>query len=193
MQSLELLLDPATDARLRAEWLRLIEAGLPSQARHPGETNAPHITLAVAQELPAELEPGLTAAAGVLPLPVRLGSLVVFGSRRLILSRLVVPDAALLALHDAVAEVVGRCPGVPDLLRPGAWTPHVTLARGLSPATIGEAITALGQVPPLEARAVGARRWDSVARRAWMVGAGAGGDATRAEPSDGPPGVDSGR
>ncbi len=38
MQTVELLLDPTSDAAVRAEWQRLAEAGLPSQ---PATTVAP--------------------------------------------------------------------------------------------------------------------------------------------------------
>ena len=63
MQTVELLLDPTTDAAVRAEWQRLAEAGLPSQARHHGGTNAPHITLGVAEMIPEEVERRLSLAA----------------------------------------------------------------------------------------------------------------------------------
>ncbi|MDF2443191.1 MAG: hypothetical protein JWR01_1394 [Subtercola sp.] len=55
MMSFELLLDPATDARFRAEWDTLLAAGLPSQARHTGASNAPHITLLAARAVDAAL------------------------------------------------------------------------------------------------------------------------------------------
>ena len=103
MQSVELLLDPATDAAVRAEWAALSAAGLRSQADHRGETNAPHVSLAVADHFPAEGEEALVGAVATVPFPVRLGALVVFGSRRLVLARLVVVDRPILDLHAAVA------------------------------------------------------------------------------------------
>jgi hypothetical protein len=63
VQTVELLLDPTTDSAVRAEWQRLAEVGLPSQARHHGGTNAPHITLGVAEMIPEEVEGQLSLAA----------------------------------------------------------------------------------------------------------------------------------
>ncbi|PPF78709.1 hypothetical protein C5B96_14315 [Subtercola sp. Z020] len=61
MMSLELLLDAATDARIRAEWTALVDADLPSQARHTGASNAPHITLLAAQSVSPTLRPAAAA------------------------------------------------------------------------------------------------------------------------------------
>ncbi|RFA14153.1 hypothetical protein B7R22_11145 [Subtercola boreus] len=65
MMSFELLLDPVTDARVRAEWQALLGAGLPSHARHTGTSNAPHITLLAARAVDATLLPKARAAAAV--------------------------------------------------------------------------------------------------------------------------------
>lgn len=179
VQSVELLLDDEADAAVRAQWALLARAGLPSQARHSGPTNAPHVTLAARRGVPATVEPALRAVVGrTLPLPVRLGALGVFGRRRFVLVRLVVPERALLALHRAVFYALGPDPGAPaddGTLSPGRWTPHVTLARGLPAEQVGSALTALtalkggGGVVGAGATAVGCRRWDGDARRAWSL------------------------
>lgn len=168
MQSVELLLDDATEARVREHWRVLDEAGLPSQARHIGPTNTPHVTVAVRDAIDEVCEPRLRAVATRLPLPVRLGATGVFGRHRYVLVLLLVVDPALLALHSAVAAALGRGSGDP-LTEPGRWTPHVTLARGLSAVEIGRALEALGGARPLEGAAVECRRWDSEARRAWSL------------------------
>lgn len=170
MQTVELLLDPTTDAAMRADWQRLAEAGLPSQALHHGGTNAPHITLGVAETIPEEVEGQLSLAADVLPLPLQLGALVVFGSRRLVLARLVLPDTRLLELHEATASALQRWVSPRENAFAGHWTPHVTLARGVSRARIGDAITALGPLRGLSGQITLARRWDSERRRAWVIG-----------------------
>ncbi|MFB2583683.1 2'-5' RNA ligase family protein [Herbiconiux liukaitaii] len=54
--SLELLLDEATEARIRSEWAALAAAGLSSLAAHTAPSNRPHITLLV-----REAGPGLEA------------------------------------------------------------------------------------------------------------------------------------
>ncbi len=169
MQSVELLLDEDTDAHVREQWRVLVGAGLPSQARHRGETNAPHVTLAVRPAVDPAAEPGLRAVAATLPLPVRLGATAVFGRHRYVLVRLLVVDESLLRLHAAVAHSLGDCDRADPLTEPGRWTPHVTLGRGLSAAEVGRALEVLGGAHPVEGRAVDCRRWDSEARRAWSL------------------------
>ena len=110
VQSVELLLDDGTDGSVRAQWDLLAGTGLPSQARHAGPTNRPHVTVAVRAWLDPGLEPALRAAVGDLPLPLRLGGLTCFGRNRFVLVRLVVPEVGLLALHAAVCSALGPDP-----------------------------------------------------------------------------------
>ena len=171
VQSVELLLDPATDDAVRAQWALLAAAGLPSQARHTGESNAPHVTLAVRTTIPDDLDDALAAAVRDLP-PVRLGGLLVFVHRRCVLARAVVPSAALLALHARVHTVLDgepACgPSAPHLA-PGTWTPHVTLARTLPAADLSTAVTALGPLPEVVGSGAAVRRWDATRRRTWVL------------------------
>lgn len=168
VQSAELLLDEALDSAVRAQWQWLAAAGLPSQARHTGPTNAPHVTLAVRESIPQAYDAALAAAAG-LPLAVRLGGLVVFAHRRCVLARAVVPTEELLALHACVYDALtGAGPG-PDNLAPSRWTPHVTLARGLTSEQVGSAVAVLSRTAEAAGQAVALRRWDGAARRAWTL------------------------
>lgn len=174
MQSVELLLDPVTDAAVRAEWAALSAAGLPSQGDHRGETNAPHVSAALADRLPPEGESALARTVACLPLPVRLGAPVLFGGRRLVLARLVVVDQPLLDLHAAVAAALTGAAGSSPHTALGRWVPHVTLARGIPVDGLATALDVLrgddGAVPDLVGQATVLRRWDSQARRAWEVG-----------------------
>ena len=172
VQSVEALLDADTDRQVRAEWGALAGAGLPSQANQLGDGAAPHLTLSVAASVPDFVEARLRAVVrGQLPIPVRLGPLVVMGSRRFVLARLLVPSAHLLSLHTAVAEAMIAAPDVPDQVRPGRWTPHVTLARGLGSRQVGEALAVLGRTRPIDGRIETVRRWNPVSERAWTLGA----------------------
>ncbi|EAP98143.1 hypothetical protein JNB_14303 [Janibacter sp. HTCC2649] len=162
MEALELLLDNGMSQAVRLEWEALRAAGLPSQANHRGETNAPHITLLATDVLQAtdgELTSGLS---GLLPVGIRLGPVVTFPGRRLVLARLVVVSADLLAFH-AVAVRASDAEPTP-FTRPGAWTPHVTLARGLSAEEAGRALSLFGP-EAVDGSAVILRRWNSVTRQ----------------------------
>ncbi len=172
VQSVEALLDADLDAAVRRQWRALADAGLPSQARHTGATNAPHVTLAVADALDDRVEAALPDAVSALPLPVLLGAPLVFGrGGRRVLVRLVVPSRALLALHAEVADVVAGSPGVPANVTPDRWTPHVTLACALPTAALPAALDAIAGVgPPDDAGSLtAARRWDGDAKRAWLL------------------------
>lgn len=161
MPSLELLLDPDAERALRAEWVNLADAGLPSQARHTGESNRPHVTLLYSSErLPQPYR-----LVG-LPLEVTVASPVIFGSARhgFLLARLVRPSLRLLELHRTLHEEVGDLPGIDRLTRPGAWTAHVTLARKLSPAELATALTVIEPKRAIDATAVSGRMWESATK-----------------------------
>lgn len=168
VQTVELLLDPDLDARVRQLWDRLLAAGQHSQGVRTDPSNRPHVTLAVARHLDATREPAVTAALeAALPLPLSLGGLLVFPAGRAVtLACAVVPSAALLALHAAVSAVVGV--HLPHTA-PGQWSPHVTLARRVPPDQLGAAVQALGR-SELVGTAAAARRWDGTARREWLLG-----------------------
>ena len=172
VQSVEALLDSGSDGQVRAEWDALAAAGLPSQASQLGVSAAPHVTLSVAASVPDFVENRLRAVVkGHLPVHVRLGPLVVMGSRRFVLARLLVPGAQLLALQTAIAEAMVAAPDVPDQVRPGRWTPHVTLARGLGSRQVGDALAVLGRTRPIDGQIESVRRWNPVSERAWTLGA----------------------
>ncbi|MFC8047265.1 2'-5' RNA ligase family protein [Nocardia sp. NPDC057353] len=168
VQSVELLLDAAAEAAVRAQWQALAAAGLPSQAAHTGASNRPHITAAVAAELPPAAEAALFELK-FEPFPVTVGSLMVFGVKRLVLVRLVIPTRALLDLHRAVHAAIGAAPGVPEHVAPDSWTPHVTLAKRVPPERLGAAAGLVAADGDSPAEVVGIRRWDGDRRREWPV------------------------
>lgn len=160
MPSIELLLDDTAEQELRGEWRTLLDAGLPSQARHTGESNRPHVTLLFSE---TPLEPPLMAG---LPLELAVASPVVFGSapRGFVLARLVRVTADLLGVHAALHAAVDPDARVDALTRPGSWTPHVTLARRLSPAQLAQALELLDARHAIPATSSDARLWDSASR-----------------------------
>jgi 2'-5' RNA ligase len=169
MHSLELLLGEAAEASVRADWERLVEAGLPSSGRHRSDTNRPHITLVAAPSLAPETVPGIdarvAAAAGFVDLPLASAGVLLFGPGRggYVLVRQVVTTPELLDLHRRVCTAVGTVPGQVRTSHPGAWTPHVTLARRMRPEQVAAALAVL-EPHPAPLRAVAVRRWDADTR-----------------------------
>ena len=177
VQSVELLLDPASESQVTWEWSVLVDAGLPSQARHTGATNRPHITVGVAATIGRRQEAGVASAVeGMLPLAMRLGGALVFGAGPFILCRAVVPTVELLRLQARVVQAIGPGPDSGAHQLPGRWTAHVTLARRLTAVQVGAALTALSPMADLSATAVAARRWDGDRKVDWLIGADDGTD-----------------
>lgn len=170
VNTLEALIDERAEARIRLEWAELEAHRLPNQGRHRGASNRPHITMAVATTIAAELESPLRAAVGELPLPIEVGELTCFGRGPFVLVRLVVVTPELLSRQSAVAAVIG-VDNLKPLLRPEVWTPHITLARRLT-ADQAEAATNRLDIPDLAggpATVTGVRRWDGDARGEWRL------------------------
>jgi hypothetical protein len=63
VRSIELTLDEATDAAFRADWHTLLLAELPSQARHAGDSNRPHVTIGAGARFPFDDEPDAVVPA----------------------------------------------------------------------------------------------------------------------------------
>jgi hypothetical protein len=172
--SIELLLDPDSEAHIRSIWSALAQAGLPSQARVTSATNRPHVTLLAARRISPEVDEVLRPLATRFPVACVVGAPLVFGgptdrqrrsaSAVYTLARIIVPSAELLALHGEVyrlslpyliGEPFGHC-------RPGRWTAHATLGRRFTAEDVGLAMTVVhGKGIDLSADVTGLRRWDS--------------------------------
>ncbi len=163
MHHVDLVVDPDTDLAVREAWRRLEVADLPSLARHRSPSNRPHTTLAMTRSWPdgGPLD-ALRRLLAALPMTVVLGAPLVFGHGPYVLALGVVPSQGLIALHRGVAGLLAPAH---DHLRPGAWTPHVTLANRLAVAQVGPALEVLAEVDlPAQVTFVAARHWDSLAR-----------------------------
>jgi 2'-5' RNA ligase len=185
VHSIELELDGAADARVRAQWAALSDAGLPSQGDHASSSNAPHVTLLARRRIDDASDPALTELFDRhLPAAVDLGAPLVFGrGRGHVLVRSIVATRELLDLQAAVHEIVGGDDDVPHSA-PGLWVPHVTLASRLDAEGVGRALAVLGAfedeeereapedalaaLPPT--RLAGARRWDPSRRTIVVLG-----------------------
>ncbi|MEU6402484.1 2'-5' RNA ligase family protein [Streptomyces sp. NPDC046985] len=167
MHTVELLPDPATEARVRQVWRRLARTGLPSLAAHRHATNRPHLTLATTSGLPPAVRRELAVALSVLPLPLRLDGTIRFTGRTEALAWRVVPDAALASLHRRVWEALvalGAEDGNP-LHEPGTWVPHLTLGRTRSGAADWpDELLPADLSEPYDGAFTAARSYDSVTR-----------------------------
>ncbi|PPG53332.1 hypothetical protein C5C24_02565 [Rathayibacter sp. AY2B3] len=156
MRSLEVLLDPESEARVRSQWEALEAAGIPSLALHTSASNRPHLTLVAGPELTAP-EPG---ALGPLPATADLGAVLLFPhAGRFVLAWGVVRSPALDALHDRATRLV---PGGVDTSLPSAWTPHISVSRRLRAEQLGDAVPLLGE--PFTVGLAGVRFWDGDSR-----------------------------
>jgi hypothetical protein len=165
--SVELLPDPELDRAVRDDWDRLLAADLPSAGRNPAPSNRPHITLAVRDRLDPSAFGGV---ADMLPVALELGGVVLLGHKnRYVLARHVVVSAPLLAIHRAVAELAG--PPEPHYTNTGIdrWTPHLTLARGLTADRLAVAMRLI-KAPNVVGQAIGARVWDAETRTITTLG-----------------------
>lgn len=154
--SIELLLDPETDARVRADWQRLADAGLSSLGAHRAPSNRPHVTLLARATLSSI---AFTEAVGMLPVRIDLAEPITFTHRdRAVFAWRVSFTDELRALHRVVHAAVPEGEDTPHTA-PGEWTPHITLARRLRLESLPAALDLIGA--PLTGSGVALRRWDS--------------------------------
>ena len=166
MHSVELILDDDTDRQVRAEWAALAAAGLPSQARHTGASNRPHITLALSDTLTEDVAHRLGAACRPTSrFPSPSAGCCSSARRGWCWPGRSIASAALLDLQSRVRAALDDPVDPHDTFGPGRWTPHVTLARRLRPDQIGTALTQLTPLAPITGELVRARRWDIAAKQ----------------------------
>lgn len=167
VHSVELVFDPETEAAVRHIWDGLREAGIPSQT----PAGRPHATLTVAKRIDPEVDVVLGSLADRFPMPCRIGAPLVFGHSNAVLARLVVPTAALLAMHEQVHRLCLPYlhPGPMVNARPDGWTPHVTVARRVLPAQTGRALRIAAKPAEIIGTIAGLRRWDGNSKREYPI------------------------
>ncbi|WP_121251168.1 hypothetical protein [Nocardioides ferulae] len=158
--ALELVPDEAGQEAVRRDWQRLRDAGLPSQLDHRGPTNAPHLTVVSAPELPeAALDVARVRLGALLPVRARAAGILLLGGPRLTVARAVDLD------DDVVRRVLAVRVQVPDRDHVG-WLPHVTLARRLDRSDAQRALDVLGH-DDVVLRLSELRRWNP--DRGWVT------------------------
>jgi hypothetical protein len=148
VRSIEMTFDETTEARIRDDWRRLAEAGLPSLASHTAASNRPHLTLVAGADLAPPTGPLLR------PATIHFAGLLLFPHRdRYVLAWSVVRGPAL----DRVQREL-RQPEVLPTSQPDAWTPPVTLSRRLLADQVAAALPLVGA--PFVGHTAGLRFWD---------------------------------
>jgi hypothetical protein len=162
VHSVELVFDPDTEAAVREIWNGLREAGIPSQA----PASRPHVTLTVAERIESDVDEMLASLNDRFPLGCVVGAPLLFGRSQLILTRLIVPTAELLAVHADVHRLclphVRAGPMANSL--PGQWTGHTTLARRVNANHLGRALRIAAKPSVIKGSFAGLRRWDGDAK-----------------------------
>ncbi len=168
VHSVELLFDPETEATLRRIWNDLAAADL--GGRIP--VGRPHVTVAVAERIAPDVDTVLRPIAQWLPLDCDVGAPLVFGQSNAVLARLIVPTAALLALHADVHRICGPhlLPGPLPHSLPDQWTAHVTLARRIEAAQLGPLLRIAANPNQIRGRLAGLRRWDGTEHVEYPIG-----------------------
>ena len=162
LHTLELIPDDAGLEAVRRDWQALRDAGLPSQLDHPGATNAPHLTVVSAPELPeSAIDVARARLGAMLPVRARAAGLLLLGGPRLTVARAVDLD------DDVVRKVLAVRVQVPDRAHLG-WLPHVTLARRLPREDAQRALDVLGH-EDVELTFTRLRRWDPEAKQVTTV------------------------
>ena len=146
-----LRLGAAAAEPIEAMWRALAEAGLHDDAIALGYP--PHLTLSIQPDTvdPGQLRTAIgQCAEGWDAEPLRFAGFGVFVAPEPVLWLAPVVTDGLLARHAALAGALAHLPRDPHY-RPGAWVPHVTLAKGGAvgePGWVGRALDCLAPCWP---------------------------------------------
>lgn len=167
VHSVELVFDPDTEAAIRHIWDGLREVGIPSQA----PASRPHVTLTVAERIDPEVDALVASLVPRFPLRCVVGAPLLFGRSQLILTRLIVPTADLLAVHADVyrLSLPHMQPGPMANSLPGQWTGHTTLARRVQGSQLGRALRVAGRPSEIKGSFTGLRRWDGGSKTEYPI------------------------
>lgn len=152
-QSLDLTLDPASDALMRDGWAALTNAGLRSEGERVSDSHRPHLTvLAAAEFSPELLKEAAETLGALLPMELPVSATVVFGRGPFVVAHLLTPQIRLRAI---VEQLRGNA-GVTET----NWVPHLTLSRKVPTGQIGEALQIAVADRPSVFVADALRHWD---------------------------------
>lgn len=167
VHSVELVFDPDTESAIRHIWDGLREVGIPSQS----PASRPHVTLTVAERIEPDVDALLASLIDRFPMRCVVGAPLLFGRSQLILTRLIVPTADMLAVHAEVYRLslphTQPAPMANSL--PGQWTGHTTLARRVHGSQLGRALRVAGRPSVIKGNFTGLRRWVGESKREYPI------------------------
>jgi hypothetical protein len=134
---------------IRGLWDEMAALGLPSQATYTHGLHQPHVSLSVAEHVPADEG---VRAVGTVPseaIPLLVEAVAVFPGGSVVLA--CAANDGLLAeqrrVHHAIAPLAtGPWPHFAT----GTWTPHITMGRDLRPDQLARALPLLLDRLPIE-------------------------------------------
>ncbi|RKU17710.1 hypothetical protein C6503_10535 [Candidatus Poribacteria bacterium] len=138
----ELYFDPSTEASIRNAWKAIDEASISDSMPKGGYR--PHVSLGVCNHLDTNslAQELSTFAAGVAPFRLSFPNIGIFPTSEGVVFLGVTVTEALLSVHAAFHEIFKKYAGEQrEYYTVGQWTPHCTLAFGLSEVQIVEAVT----------------------------------------------------
>lgn len=135
---LTLYFDAATEEAVQKFWHKLVEAGLDVNQLY---RHRPHITLSAydVEDVAESAKILSNFAPKVKAFPLRLHCLGIFPEKG-VLFLAPLPTAALFDVQRALQTQYHEPVKYPEHLAPASWTPHCTLAVGLKPTNLAEAV-----------------------------------------------------
>ena len=139
--AVELYFDPSTEACIRGAWKAIDEAGINSAMLKGGYR--PHVSLGVCNhiELNAFAQELSTFAASVAPFRLSFPNIDIFSTSESVVFLGVTVTEQLLNVHARFHEIFKKhAQEQREYYAVGRWTPHCTLAFGLSEQEIAEVV-----------------------------------------------------
>lgn len=159
--------DEQTDSKIRSIWTKLGASWLSTTATKAHSVPQPHVSLIVADRLDAARTLTNLGETPAAPIPVLIESLGLVPGGHLLLT--ITATTSLLAeqrrVHGlAKAFAVNAWPHY----EPDQWLPHITLARGLTPDQIAEAVSLTLPELPVRGSLVSAGVEDGQTGKRWL-------------------------
>lgn len=145
--AVELYFDPSTEVSIRGAWTAIDEAGI--SASMPKGGYRPHVSLGVCNHLKSKaFEKELsTFAESITPFRLSLSNIGIFPTSEGVIFLGVTVTDQLLNIHRRFHKIFKKhAQEKREYYAVGRWTPHCTLAFGLSEEQIVEAVTICRQI-----------------------------------------------